>query len=67
MMHHYQHPGTGHVITSPLPPDHPEMQCLQAGGHVAGATRWGILGVLAAVFPARRAARLDVLRAITSE
>jgi putative ABC transport system permease protein len=26
-----------------------------------------LLGVLAAVFPARRAARLDVLRAITSE
>jgi putative ABC transport system permease protein len=26
-----------------------------------------LFGVLAAVFPARRAARLDVLRAITSE
>lgn len=49
-MHYYENPMTGHVLASPLPPDHPEMQCLQAGGHVAGATRWGILGVLAAVF-----------------
>jgi putative ABC transport system permease protein len=27
----------------------------------------GVVGVLAAVFPARRAARLDVLRAIATE
>ena len=32
---------------------------------VARRRRWS--GVLAAVFPARRAARLDVLRAITTE
>jgi putative ABC transport system permease protein len=33
-------------------------------GYVLAA---GLVGVLAAVFPARRAARLDVLRAIATE
>ncbi|KAL5485517.1 hypothetical protein ACEPAI_8159 [Sanghuangporus weigelae] len=45
----YQHPVSGHVITTPLPPDHPEMICLQAGSHIR-STRFGLLGVLAAVF-----------------
>jgi putative ABC transport system permease protein len=27
----------------------------------------GVIGVLAAIWPARRAARLDVLRAVTTE
>ena len=37
---------------------------LQVGGFVLLAA---LAGVLAAVFPARRAARMDVLRAITTE
>jgi len=37
---------------------------VQLVGFVVAA---GVLGVLAAVFPARRAARLDVLRAIATE
>ncbi|KAL5523457.1 hypothetical protein ACEPAG_7630 [Sanghuangporus baumii] len=45
----YQHPVSGHVITTSLPPDHPEMICLQAGEHIR-STRFGFLGVLAAVF-----------------
>ncbi|EJD02661.1 uncharacterized protein FOMMEDRAFT_85845 [Fomitiporia mediterranea MF3/22] len=47
-LHHYQH-ATGHVISTPLPPDHPEMICLQEGRHIS-ASRFGILGILAAVF-----------------
>ena len=41
-VYHYQHPTTGQVITSCLPPDHPEMICLQQG-HVK-ETRYGLLG-----------------------
>jgi putative ABC transport system permease protein len=37
---------------------------LQLGGFVVLAA---LAGVLAAVFPARRAARMDVLRAVTTE
>lgn len=37
------------MISTTLPPDHPEMICLQAGEHVRH-TRFGLLGVLAAVF-----------------
>ncbi|KAL5507618.1 hypothetical protein ACEPAH_7074 [Sanghuangporus vaninii] len=48
-VYHYQHPVSGHVITTSLPPDHPEMICLQAGSHIR-STRFGLLGVLAAVF-----------------
>lgn len=36
-------PATGERVASLLPPDHPEMVCLQAGGHVA-QTRYGLLG-----------------------
>ncbi|THH03054.1 hypothetical protein EW145_g6567 [Phellinidium pouzarii] len=49
MVYQYQHPVTGQVLSSVLPPDHPEMICLQEGTHVR-ATRYGILGILAAVF-----------------
>ena len=41
-VYRYQHPITGHIITSCLPPDHPEMICLQQG-HVT-ETRYGLLG-----------------------
>ncbi|QRV79341.1 hypothetical protein RhiJN_22007 [Ceratobasidium sp. AG-Ba] len=47
-LYRYHNPTTGEVVTSLLPPDHPEMICLQQG-HVVN-TRYGILGILAAVF-----------------
>ncbi|KIJ18572.1 hypothetical protein PAXINDRAFT_71178 [Paxillus involutus ATCC 200175] len=47
-IYHYQSPVTGEHLASLLPPDHPEMLCLQEGGHVA-QTKFGILGVLAAI------------------
>src|ERR1700742_3555151 len=40
---HYLNTQNGHQVTSPLPPDHPEMICLQAGGHITH-TKFGILG-----------------------
>ncbi|KAI5121956.1 hypothetical protein M0805_002027 [Coniferiporia weirii] len=49
MVHHYQHPVTGHIFSTVLPPDHPEMVCLQEGRHIR-TSRFGILGILAAVF-----------------
>ncbi|KAG8863557.1 hypothetical protein FRB96_008297 [Tulasnella sp. 330] len=48
-VYHYQHPRTGHVITSLLPPNHPEMICLQAGEHIE-KSKFGPIGVLAAIF-----------------
>ncbi|KAH0828011.1 hypothetical protein J3R83DRAFT_3659 [Lanmaoa asiatica] len=42
-VYHYQNPGTGEHLASLLPPDHPEMLCLQEGGHVPH-TKFGILG-----------------------
>ncbi|KAG2342805.1 hypothetical protein BDR05DRAFT_963606 [Suillus weaverae] len=47
-VYHYQNPLTGEHIASLLPPDHPEMICLQQGGHV-NQTKFGILGILAAI------------------
>ncbi|KZT21408.1 hypothetical protein NEOLEDRAFT_758050 [Neolentinus lepideus HHB14362 ss-1] len=47
-VYHYVNPGTGEHIASLLPPDHPEMVCLQEGKHIA-ETRYGLLGVLAAI------------------
>ncbi|EPQ57004.1 hypothetical protein GLOTRDRAFT_137448 [Gloeophyllum trabeum ATCC 11539] len=47
-VYHYVNPRTGEHIASLLPPDHPEMVCLQEGRHIA-ETRYGILGVLAAI------------------
>ncbi|KAH8118943.1 hypothetical protein DFH11DRAFT_1562033 [Phellopilus nigrolimitatus] len=49
MVYHYQNPTTGHIISTVLPPDHPEMLCMREGRHVR-STRFGLLGVLAAVF-----------------
>ncbi|KAI0266987.1 hypothetical protein BC834DRAFT_822840 [Gloeopeniophorella convolvens] len=47
-VYYYQDPHTGHRVASLLPPDHPQMICLQAGTHVP-ASHYGILGVLAAI------------------
>ncbi|KAG1752834.1 hypothetical protein EDB19DRAFT_1903221 [Suillus lakei] len=47
-VYHYQNPLTGEHVASLLPPDHPEMICLQQGGHV-NETKFGILGILAAI------------------
>ena len=44
-VYHYVSPQTGHQLTSTLPPDHPEMICLQEGGHITH-TKFGILGEL---------------------
>ncbi|EPT05023.1 hypothetical protein FOMPIDRAFT_1112837 [Fomitopsis schrenkii] len=47
-VYNYVNPQTGEHIVSLLPPDHPQMECLQRGGH-SPSTRFGILGVLAAI------------------
>ncbi|KAH9929498.1 uncharacterized protein BXZ73DRAFT_102028 [Epithele typhae] len=49
VVYNYVNPRTGERVVSLLPPDHPQMVCLQEGGHVP-ATKYGLLGVLAAVF-----------------
>jgi len=46
---HYTNPLTRERVASLLPPDHPEMICLQAGEHVP-QTNYSLLGVLVAVF-----------------
>lgn len=46
-VYHYVHPVTQQRITSLLPPDHPEMVCLQKG-HDRHST-FGLMGILAAV------------------
>ncbi|KAF8527431.1 hypothetical protein BU17DRAFT_39513 [Hysterangium stoloniferum] len=48
-VYHYVNPTTGERVSSVLPPDTPEMICLQEGQHIQ-RTRFGLLGVLAAVF-----------------
>jgi len=48
-LYHYRHPVTQEMVVSLLPPDHPDMICLQTGEHDT-QTHFGILGVLAAVF-----------------
>jgi len=48
-LYHYRHPVTQQTVVSLLPPDSPEMICLQTGEHDT-QTHFGILGVLAAVF-----------------
>ncbi|KAF8187510.1 hypothetical protein BJ912DRAFT_1143676 [Pholiota molesta] len=45
---HYINPATGERVVSLLPPNHPEMICLQQG-HVK-ETHFGLLGILAAIF-----------------
>ncbi|KAN0109742.1 hypothetical protein V8E52_008989 [Russula decolorans] len=47
-VYYYQDPRTGQRVASLLPPDHPQMVCLQAGEHVH-ETRYGFLGVIAAI------------------
>jgi hypothetical protein len=44
-VYYYQDPHTGQRVASLLPPDHPQMVCLQAGEHVP-ETRYGFLGAL---------------------
>lgn len=39
----YINPATGERVVSLLPPDHPQMICLQEGGHVH-ASKFGFLG-----------------------
>ncbi|KAF8757192.1 hypothetical protein RHS01_04028 [Rhizoctonia solani] len=46
-VYRYHNPRTGEVVSSLLPPDHPEMVCLQQG-HII-QTQYGVLGI-AAVF-----------------
>jgi len=48
MVYQYRGTQTGDVISSPFPPDHPQMLCLQQG-HIT-STKFGLLGILAAVF-----------------
>ncbi|KAJ4483811.1 hypothetical protein J3R30DRAFT_3285126 [Lentinula aciculospora] len=48
-LYHYRNPVTQEAVVSLLPPDHPEMVCLQAGEHDT-ETKFGILGILAAIF-----------------
>jgi len=48
-VYHYQNPVTGHAITSLLPPNHPEMVCLQEGRHIR-KNKFGIIGIVSAVF-----------------
>jgi len=43
-VYHYVNPSTSEHITSLLPPDHPEMICLQSG-HLT-ETKFGLLGML---------------------
>ncbi|KDQ55828.1 hypothetical protein JAAARDRAFT_208597 [Jaapia argillacea MUCL 33604] len=47
-VYHYVNPLTGEQIASLLPPDHPEMICLQEGRHIP-ETHFGLLGILAAI------------------
>ncbi|KAF8633664.1 hypothetical protein AX15_001313 [Amanita polypyramis BW_CC] len=47
-IYHYVNPRTNEQTASLLPPDHPEMVCLQTGMHDTHTT-FGILGILAAI------------------
>jgi len=47
-IYHYHNPATGEHLASLLPPDHPEMVCLQQGGHIP-RSKFGFLGILAAI------------------
>jgi len=47
-VYHYVNPANGNHITSLLPPDHPEMVCLQQGSHIE-ETKFGFLGIVAAI------------------
>jgi hypothetical protein len=43
MVYNYINPASGERVVSLLPPNHPEMICLQSGSHVPH-TRFGLLG-----------------------
>ena len=43
MVYNYMNPVSGERVVSLLPPNHPEMICLQSGSHVPH-TRFGLLG-----------------------
>lgn len=45
VLYHYRNPLTQDTVVSLLPPDHPEMICLQSGEHIT-QTKFGILGKL---------------------
>ena len=49
VVYHYMNPMTHENVASLLPPNHPEMVCLQAGQHVP-KTRYGILGAFLLCF-----------------
>ncbi|KAI0769693.1 hypothetical protein BD413DRAFT_613724 [Trametes elegans] len=49
VVYNYVNAQNGERVVSLLPPDHPQMVCLQQGGHVA-RSKFGLLGILAAVF-----------------
>ncbi|KAF9474697.1 hypothetical protein BDN70DRAFT_908403 [Pholiota conissans] len=49
VLYNYINPITGERVVSLLPPNHPEMICLQSGSHVT-ETHFGLLGILAAIF-----------------
>jgi len=49
LIHHYQNLHTGEIISSPLPPSHPAMHCLQSGTHISTSTHFGLVGILSAI------------------
>ncbi|KAF5383470.1 hypothetical protein D9757_006116 [Collybiopsis confluens] len=49
ILYNYRDPLTQETVASLLPPDHPEMICLQSGEHIT-ESHFGLLGILAAVF-----------------
>jgi hypothetical protein len=48
-VYYYRNPRTNENVVSLLPPDHPEMICLQEGEHIT-TSKFGLLGILAAIF-----------------
>jgi hypothetical protein len=48
-VHHYVNPLTGEHVVSVLPPNHPEMVCLQEGRHIK-RTRFGLLGMSLVIY-----------------
>ncbi|KAI1794067.1 hypothetical protein LXA43DRAFT_997517 [Ganoderma leucocontextum] len=48
VVYNYVDPRTGERVVSLLPPDHPQMICLQQGGHVT-TSKFGLLGIIAAI------------------
>ncbi|KAI0789127.1 hypothetical protein C8Q75DRAFT_766578 [Abortiporus biennis] len=48
-VYNYVNPVTHEHVVSLLPPNHPQMICLQEGRHVT-ETKYGLLGILAAIF-----------------